>query len=109
MCVENCSRRVKGPITAWKIFLSKFGRLSGLKNFHYKIDKSYTTKPPGFQAFVYQADAEEAIRRSWPGDYIMRKVYLYDAAQGIITRMDSFSNGKSGWTAKKIMVPRKNR
>ncbi len=58
-----------------------------------------------FQAFVNREDAEKAITLVWVG-YVVRKVYLYQAAQGIIKRMDRESNDKPGWTAKKIRVPK---
>jgi len=77
-----------------------------LRDFSYEIGKLHTTSHyAGFQAFVNRADAEEAIESAWAG-FVVRKVYLYQATQGIITRMDHYSNGRPGWAAKKIRIPR---
>src|SRR6266478_398061 len=106
MCIENRIKVTKGRVVAWKIFSRRNKRLCGLLGFSYKIGKLYTTsRHAGFQAFVNREDAEKAITLAWVG-YVVRKVYLYQAAQGIIKRMARESNDKPGWTAKKIRVPK---
>ena len=106
MCIENRKEVTRGRVVAWKIFNRRNKKLYGLRNFSYKIGKLHTTSHyAGFQAFVNRADAEEAIESAWAG-FVVRKVYLYQATQGIITRMDHYSNGRPGWAAKKIRIPR---
>jgi hypothetical protein len=112
MCVINLGKRVKGPVVAWKILRHRNKRFSGLMDFQYKIDKIHSSIEPGFQAFVNKEDAEKAVKLKsgegcWLYNCVVRKVFLYDAAQGIINGMDGFSDGKSGWAARKIRIPRK--
>ena len=106
MCVVNLGRRIKGPIVAWKLLELDHGRLTGIQGFEYKIGKTYTSSPPGFQAFVNKEDAEQAQMAKWPY-YVVRKVFLYNARKGVIENMDGFSDGKPGWAASKIRIPRK--
>ena len=104
MCVVNLKKRVKGPVTAWKLVYFSNRRWEGLQGFRYKIGKLHTTnKAKGFQAFVNREDAEQARREKWEG-FAVRKVLLYNAAQGIIEHMDGFSDGKQGWSALKIRL-----
>jgi len=114
MCIENLGNRVKGPIVAWKIFrYDRNRRLTGVAiNFKYKIGQTVQkckTLSPGFQAFVNREDAEYAITQTWLTGCVVRKVLLYDAALGVIKGMDSFCDGKPGWDANKICVPRKRK
>lgn len=110
MCVINLKRRVKGPVVAYKLVERINGRLYGIRNFRYKINKLHISPGgPGFQAFVYKKDAASSQREAWE-DFIVRKVLLYRASKGTITYMDEHSsNGKPGWTAEKIRIPPKNK
>lgn len=114
MCVVNLKKRVKGPVVAWKLLERENGRLQGVHGFKYKTNKMYTSGLPGFQAFVNKKDAEEAIQPYltgswWLDDFFVREVHLYNAAQGTIQNMDGYSDGKPGWTASKIRIPKLKR
>lgn len=104
MCVINLEKPVKGPIAAWKIFERNHGRLYGVRGFRYKINKLHIFGEPGSQAFVNRDDAFAAQERHWP-NHIVRQVILYSASKGTINQMDPYSNGRLGWTARKIRVP----
>lgn len=108
MCIVDRQPKQKGPIVAWKLMEYKYdyGQQGwyGVRDFLYRIGKRYRTGPPGFQAFVNREDAEFALA-AWPG-HAVRKVLLYGAEQGIITSMDFRSNGKPGWAASGIVVPK---
>lgn len=111
MCViiKKRAKRLKGPVVAWKIFRVYNKKLYSLvRDFRYKTGKLYTTKAPGFQAFVNRTDAEYSRSLVWKRG-IVRMVLIYGAAEGVIQSMERVSNGKPGWTARKICIPKKGR